>query len=179
MIIKINFSNTIYMSNINYREKSVSIVKILLIYQFLIMTRSAAPLISPDVKKILDENIMAKHLMGIIFMVVTIQSFTRIRDPFKTVYLGIGTYLLFVLTTKLDLNMFIIVTLGLLGYLFYENSLENTERLINEVNNDELKKQILIEKENTKKWSVIGIISVLIVGFLLYVNRNRELRIQN
>ncbi len=163
------------MFDINLREKGISIVKLLLIYQFLIMTRAAAPIISPDVKKILDESLMAKHLMGIIFMVVTLQSFTEIRDPIKTIFISLVTYLMFVLTNQLNLNMFIIIMLGLLTYLFYENSLINTEKLVNtNTVNDETKKKIIEERENTKIWSVIGIISILIFGILILVNKKKN-----
>jgi uncharacterized integral membrane protein len=65
--------------------------------------------------------------------------------------------------------------LGLLAYLFYENSLLNTEKLVNtNAVNDETKKKIIEERENTKIWSVIGIISILIFGILILVNKKNN-----
>lgn len=162
------------LDNLLEQKYEMSLGKIILLFYLLSTSSTLFPLLSKQWKYTLENNRIAQHILGII----TILSLTILVSNGKfelqriIIYTIIG-YFLFILSTKLDLHINIIVVGLLISYLLYQDTIKYKEEQIENdinINNDN---KIILQKNNKKNniHMMLVIILVIIGGSLLYSNK--------
>lgn len=152
--------------------KQISLIKLLVLFNVIIMSGYTDSIVSKQLRTFVTENRLAQHIIAIITMAILIT--TSVTDDIQTVivYTIIG-YVLFLLTTKLDLHWNIAILIILFfGYMFEMNRTSRQERINNDKNLSPEKKQKLINKYG--KINMIFLISVIgltVAGTIFYTHK--------
>lgn len=160
--------------NILENKYEMSLGKIILLYFLLASSSSLFPILSKQWKTTLESSRLAQHLLGITTMLAIIILVSNGNFSIQRIitYTVIG-YLVFILSTKLDLQWNIMIILGLLGFFMYQdNNLTKDNNLENDKNVSEQEKES-IQKNNKSSYVYItlAIIGAVICGNLLYSDK--------
>lgn len=142
--------------------KQVLPVKSLFVLYLLISGNFLATLLGCRIQHLFAHNMLIKHLLGYMtlhFFVVLGDNDYATKDPNKQLLLTLGIYLLFIVTTRMNYNawiIFIMITATLYMLEIYRKN-----------DNVEQSKKDLIEKVE-KALLVVNTI-VIIIGFLIYL----------
>lgn len=151
----------------------VSIVKLLLLYYLLSYSSVTENLLSKQMKTLIEDNRLIQHLIGLLTMIVLISLLNYDLTNTKIVIYGLITYILFILSTKLDIHWnIIILSLLFVMYLYEHNlNLKQQELSFDKILNNDEKNNIFVILNN-KKHMFIGLIGLfLIIGVYLYLNK--------
>lgn len=162
------------MFNLLEKNSDFSISKILLIFMLITSSSSLFPLLSKQTKNILENNRLAQHFLALI----TIMSLIILYSDGKfciqriVIYTCI-CYLLFILSTKMDLHFNLMLILSLLLIFLYQNTIKNEELKIQEDNilTQEEKQNIINNKKKYYLYFTGSIIFIIISGTILYSNK--------
>lgn len=168
-------------SDINKQQSNIiqstpNLVKVLLIFYIIVASNCTENLLSKQTRELLNNNRYIQHILGFMTLFVLITLIDDQIDTSTALIYTISGYLLFVLSTKLDIHWTIaIVILLFIGYM-YQN---NIQIRINEINNDtslsaERKLVLLNEIETTNKWIIGSIIVVAVLGTIFYTQKKQE-----
>lgn len=142
----------------------------IILFYLLIFSRYKINLVSYDLRKLFDESIILDHIVGLFTMYVFI---ILVRTPSKhdniidNFYYSILCYSIFLLSTRLDLSvLLILIVLGIISY-----HIDNKINLKSNGNLDEKNKYI-----RYRRWLNIIMISILVVGYIYYTVK--EIRIK-
>lgn len=151
----------------------ISIVKVLLLYYALIASNFTRPLLSKQLKEFIQSHRLVQHLVGFMTLVILINTVTNNQSIIESLKYAVFIYMLFILTTKLDLHWNIIVISALFVYYIYESKLEADEReIMNDRNvSQEKKKELLDTHYNQNVWMTIIIVGIVLTGTVLYSHK--------
>jgi hypothetical protein len=161
-----------YLENSNSR---ISMTKAILIFYLVIGNNFTADLYSGQLVDFIRTNRIAKHLIGLMTMILIITHMGGINNPSSATVYSLFSYALFLLTTKMDLK-WSITTLGLfmLGYL-YENKLVDKEKSSSSDKSLEKKdKRRIKNRHDIIKGSIVmSIIGITLMGMYQYFNKKQ------
>jgi len=149
-----------------------SLISALLIFYVIIINCFTHDLIAKQVKTLIDTNRYVQHIISILMLFTVIMLLLKTSIGVSILYTLIG-YILYILTTKMDVQINMIVfTILLLGFLYEHNNMLKEE----EMNNDPVlseEDKTRIKYEYNKKKMILGIISIIVIGIgtLFYYNR--------
>lgn len=155
----------------------ISLVKIILVFYILVGSSLLVPLFSRQWKDTLENNRMAQHMVGLTTMIalVALLNNGKLTNVAVIIY-GLLGYLLFILSTKMDIHWSVIIVILLLVAYMYENSNELRNYQIDTDNalTDDEKKRI---KKSNSSWILYissGIMVVILVSVYLYSQKKME-----
>lgn len=132
-------------------------------------------LISKQLRNFLDKNRYAHHIIGILFMVYVYTLVSKIDNIKEIIAYAFFTYVLFVLTTKLDLqwNIMLIIVM-IIGFLYnyqFENKLKEKMADVS-LDSEDIQR---MKKEHRKKmlYVLIGMTVITVIGVSLYSNKQK------
>lgn len=160
-------------NNLTGNEKSISLSKAVLVFYMLIASNFSTNIMSKQLKSYIEDNRLVQHLIGLISMIILITTFGKVADVRVAVIYAVVGYLWFLLTTKLDIHINVIVIILLLvGYLF-ETQLDIDESKRTIVLTEEEKRRITINNNKHRKLIMILIFIVTIIGTVTYSNKKQ------
>jgi hypothetical protein len=154
-------------------HKSISLSKVLLVFYMLIAGNYLGGLVSKQMKNFIEGDRIVQHVIGIITMMILITSFGNVADIKLSILYSIIAYTWFILTTKLDIHInIIIVALLLVGYL-YEDSLDaqmlKTDKVLTDV-----EKMAIVETSKKHKKIITGLLFlVTVIGTFMYNDKKQ------
>uniref|UniRef100_A0A6C0ECR3 Uncharacterized protein n=1 Tax=viral metagenome TaxID=1070528 RepID=A0A6C0ECR3_9ZZZZ len=151
--------------------KTISLTKIVMLFYMLIGANFMTHLVSKQMKKFVQDNRLVQHIIGIISMVVLITTFGIISDVKLALLYSFIAYLFFILTTKMDLHINLIIVLLLVIAYLYETNIDIDIEKKNKVLTAEEKLKLIEKDTQYKKSMVIIIFLVTVVGTVMYNNK--------
>jgi hypothetical protein len=138
------------------------------------MTMNDSPLLAKQYRSFIT-NRLVQHLIAFIMLLALIIIIGKVHYIDRALLYSLGSYLLFIFMTKLDIQWNIMALITLLFGFLYEN---NMILKMNESNNDPvLEKKIknkIKEKHETQQKIIISIIVLLsVIGMYLYNDRKQ------
>jgi len=159
------------------KKYEMSLSKIILLFYILASSTALFPLLSKQLKTVLEENRIAQHILGITTMLALI---ILISDgKFSTqriiMYTTIG-YIWFVFSTKLELQWNIIIIGALAVFILYQDMTKHKDIKIQDDKNIEEAKKEYLQKNNKEYYIYITIALILLTigGTMLYSNKKVE-----
>ena len=150
-----------------------SLARVLLIFYVIIASNFTSNLFSKQLKTFFEESRLAQHLIGFIMMLVLVILIGGVNDTYRALIYSIIGYTWFVFTCKLDIHWNIIIILLMLFGFLYESKLnEKDEATLIDPNLTAEQKQTIIDNNSRyKMYIVLAILSVTIIGSVLYLNK--------
>lgn len=149
---------------------NINIFKLLTVFYLLQLSNYTKPLISKQLKEFLLENRIAQHIVNYCLLLV-IFILTYPHDLSKNILYSSFAYILFIMTTKMELHMNLIILLLLLAGFIYENNYANkSNRILNDNDlNHEDKNTIFnnLFKNNMVFYTVFVIFTILFMVFYM------------
>lgn len=154
----------------------LSLTRALLLFYVIIACNFTGDLFSKQLRTFIQNNRPAQHVIGFILMLVIIILFGGVTNTYHAILYAIIGYMWFILTTKLDIQWSIIIILLMLGGFLYEATINEKERkaLLDPNLTEEQKEQIIEAGTQRKTYILLAILSVTIIGALLYANKKVE-----
>lgn len=151
---------------------SYSLISALLVFYVIIINCFTHDLIAKQVKTLVNTNRYVQHIISIIMLFTIIMLLLKTNIVVSILYTLIG-YILYILTTKTDIQVNVIVfTILMLGFLYEHNNMLKEEEMNNDPVLTEDDKNNIKSKHNKNKQILIIISSLIIVlGTLFYYNR--------
>lgn len=151
----------------------ISLTKALLIFYLILANNYTGNLMSGQLQDFLKTNRFAKHIVGLITVLVLLNTFGGVTDIRPLVAYTILGYTWFTFTTKLDLEWNMLIFGLMLGGYLYENKLFVIE---DEAHNDPTlspeQKEAIDAKNNKYKLAITAIIvGVTALGAFRYYNK--------
>ena len=153
---------------------NMSLGKIMLIFYVLTSSSALSPLLSKQWKQNLENDRIAQHILGIMTMLALVILVSDGKFSIQRIlsYTATG-YIWFILSTKLDLQLNIVIMGSLITFCLYQNIIKNkSEKIKNDKYLKEEDKDRLEKEEKSKYiYVMISIILFTIVGTVLYSNK--------
>jgi hypothetical protein len=128
-------------------------------------------LLSKQMKTLIEENRLVQHVIGLTTMIVLVMIVggDDISNISAIIYGFLG-YILFVLSTKLDIHWNVILLAILLGAYFYEKSLNNKTKnvLLDKILSEDEKSNVLTFLKNKKMIGFGSLLFIISIGVYLY-----------
>ena len=164
-------------------DLNFSIGRIILLTYIIIASSYCTNLFSNGLKKSIESNRAAQHLILIIFIMSLMIIF---GNPFvveiasnqqiNIVIMSLLVYVWFIMTTKLDLtwNIGILIILTIY-FLFESRKINDYNLLIKDINVDNnSKQQILDSYIQMQKYLLISLFGITTIGTIFYANEKQE-----
>lgn len=152
----------------------LSFSKIMLLFYIFTTSSALFPLLSKQLKNLLENDRIAQHTVGVttLLSIIILLSNGELSIN-KTVIYSLLGYILFVLSTKMDIQFVIIIISSLVMLSLYQNTIQNENNLLLKDDNltNEEKKNIIKDKEKKIFLYLIGILITIIIGTTLYSNK--------
>lgn len=150
-----------------------SIMKALMIFYLLIASNYCNELFGRQIKVFINENRYAQHILGFVTLFVIISFLCESVNISKILYYTIISYSWFILTTKLDIQMSMMVySLILFGIIIEIKLLAKEKQMKNDASLSNEGKEIVRNKH--KRLRTICVTSALvltIIGSTMYLNK--------
>jgi hypothetical protein len=147
-------------------------IKFLIILYLVQMSNFSCETLSKQMKQFLHENRIALHIINIIFLAVliSIMNKTNLKNIF---IVSCCLYIIYLLSTKLDLQYNVLIFSIFLTYYFYMRELElKKNRIIEDTDLDILIKKNIIMMDEYKYYILsTGVVLSLIYFVNVYVSR--------
>jgi hypothetical protein len=160
-----------------------SIGRILLLTYIIIASSYCSDLFSNGLKKAIQENKYAQHIILIILIVTLMFCFGNpfgvqitSNQPFNIIIMSLLVYVWFIMTTKLDLTWNIGILILLTIYFLFESKYvaDYNVLLKDPIIDNNTKNKLVSTYLSTQKYLLVSIFGVTLVGTLIYANEKRE-----
>jgi hypothetical protein len=154
-------------------NNKLSLSQSLLIFYITVASSFTKGLFNNQMITHIENNRLVQHVIAYILLLVILNTFGGIENIEKTVMYSLIGYIWFILTTKLDIQInIIIVIILLIGYI-YENKLNQKE---DELENDKIlskydKLRIKYKHKQIKMTIIIITVGITLIGTFLYGNK--------
>jgi hypothetical protein len=155
---------------INWNNEKLTLSQALLIFYIIIAGNFTKGLFNKQMITEIENNRMAQHMIAYIMLLVIINSVGGVETIEESVIYSIIGYVWFLFTTKLDLQInVIVVTILLIGYL-YENKLKNKENELEKTRilSEEEKREVKNRNNGMRSMIIVGALGTTIMGTYLY-----------
>ena len=152
----------------------MSIIKILLVFYLIMGSSLTQPLLSKQWVTLVQDNRLIQHLLGLITMIILVTlTVKETVELDKIIFYSLIGYLWFIFSTKMDIQINIIIMIIILMGYFYERSIKSKQILIqnDKILSEEQKQIMLHTNDNTKKYIFVGLIGLTILGMFMYSNK--------
>lgn len=151
-----------------------SLVKIISIYYLLLLNPLSTELLSKSLKNFIEDNRLAQHVISVLTIFVLINLFyeTSTNKSSKFLFTAL-CYIFFVFTTKIELQINIMIILSLVGLYFFETIIDEKNNSTDEDVNLSEDNKIKIKKYRQNiKYVFYGLISASVfLGIYFYVTK--------
>ncbi len=160
-----------------------SIGRILLLTYIIIASSYCSDLFSNGLKKAIQENKYAQHIILIILIITLMFCF---GNPFgveitsnqqlNILIMSLLVYVWFIMTTKLDLTWNIGILILLTIYFLFESKYVSDYNIMlkDPIIGSDIKNGLISTYLSTQKYLLVAIFGVTLAGTLIYVNEKRE-----
>jgi hypothetical protein len=151
-----------------------SLISALLIFYIIIINCFTHDLISKQVKRMIETNRYTQHIISILMLFIIIVLLLKTNISISILYTIIG-YILYILTTKMDIQINIIVFIILLCGFIYEHTNILKEE---EMNNDPIlleEDKNRIKQESNSHKIILLFFSILIIGIGTFLYYDRKI----
>ena len=156
-------------------EYNINLFKSLTIFYLLQLSNYTKPLLGKQLKELLQENRITQHIVNYcLLLVIFITVYPKNLE--KNILYSFFGYALFLITTKMELHMNLIVLLLLLvGFIYETNYSNKTNRIINDSEINQNLKMTLFENIFKNNKIFFGIFIIFSIIFMtLYMNKKKE-----
>jgi hypothetical protein len=150
-------------------------IDIILSFYLMLSIPSLQTLLPKKYIEFVSSNRMIQHLIAFMAMIFIIHHLHKEIELYDSIKYAIGLYCLFLLTTKMDLQITIIALLLLTVCYFYESSLNaKIEQLTNDkaISMDK-KDELILEQQKNKAYMYVAVVLLLIGGSYVYCEKKR------
>jgi len=149
-------------------------IKFLLALYLVQLNSFASNTLGKQMKEYAKNNRIFQHIINIIYIFVLISFVDSTRTINNITVSSIGVYLVYLLSTKLDLQFNLLMMGLILIYYFYTRELENKKNRLNNDNelDNTIKNNIITFDKYKYNIAGIGIFSILI--YLVYIYGMRK-----
>ena len=160
-----------------------SIGRILLLTYIIIASSYCSDLFSNGLKKAIQENKYAQHIILIILIITLMFCFGNpfgvqitSNQPFNIIIMSLLVYVWFIMTTKLDLTWNIGILILLTIYFLFESKYVSDYNVLlkDPIIDNNTKNKLVSTYLSTQKYLLVSIFGVTLVGTLIYANEKRE-----
>lgn len=154
-------------------HQNVSIIKVLMLFYLIILNNYTQDLISGQLKDFITHNRLAQHAIAFTTLLVLINLFTDVKNIYDCGLYALLIYILFILTTKLDIKWNMCLFVILFVSYFNETDLTfNEKRISNDKNVPENRtKEIIQVNDLIKLGFVLLVILVTMLGSSQYCDK--------
>ena len=151
-----------------------SLMKILALYYLILLNPLSTDLISKSLKSFIEENRMMQHLISVITLFVLINLLYGTKTDSSNIFLLTAIcYIFFVFTTKIELQINMLIILSLIIIYFYESIIDNKNI---QTENDnvltiEQKQQIIKSRNKIKNISYVILALAVFLGIYFYSDK--------
>jgi hypothetical protein len=154
----------------------ISVTKILSVFYLIISCSMLQPLLSKQWNTAVQNSRIAQHIIGFVSVLSLILFVSDGYTDNQTIFVyGIGIYLWFLLCTKLDIHLNIMIIILVLVGAMYENQLKYRKNMLSDdkiLTDDE--KYIIVKREELKNKMVVGGLIVLtLIGTYTYSRKKQ------
>jgi hypothetical protein len=153
-------------------NENINIIKILLIY-YLINLNTTSTLLSKQTLVFLKDNRSIKHIIALLTIFLLINIFYENLILADTIVISLIIYLLFIFSTKLDIQWNIIIFCALFVGYIYEKKIYNFTYDTNKDNvlSSSQKEEIIANNKKHKNYLYISLSILLCAGVMCYTNK--------
>ena len=152
-----------------------SIIKIISLYYLILLNPLSSDLLHHKIKTLVEDNRYVQHIISIMTIFVLINLIYPDGGPNNLLF-TIICYVFFIFTTKIELQINIIIIFFLIGIYFSELIIDNKNKSLesdNYISND--KKNKIILQRNYVKYGLYIIIGLItFIGLFFYSNKKTE-----
>ncbi len=149
-------------------------IKFLLILYLVQLSSLTSNTMGKQLKEYVYSNRIAQHIINLTFLFVLISLADKDMDIQGIAINSVSVYLIYLLSTKLDLQYNVLILLLILFYYFYKRDIESkNNRIIQDRDLDNETKKILTFMENNKN-NILGGGLVLFLIYFCYVYCQRK-----
>jgi hypothetical protein len=154
----------------NHNIFDIRILLILYLTQLSSLTNNT---LGKQLKEFVYSNRLIQHIINLVFLFVLISMLDQGMNINSVLISGVAIYLIYILTTKLDLQFNLIILSLMVIYYFYKREMDKKDnRLISDKDLDILIKNNIINiDENKYNLMGLGILGILIYCVYIYMNR--------
>ncbi len=148
-------------------------IKYLLFFYLIQLSSLTNNTLGKQLKEYVYENRLLQHIINLIFLFVLIAIFDESKN-FKSITISsFIIYIIYLLSTKLDLQFNLLILAGFLIYFFYKKEQDNKNLRINNDYDLDFETKNIIKTLNLSKNKYIlgGLLSMLIYFVYIYYNR--------
>jgi hypothetical protein len=160
-----------------------SIGRILLLTYVIIASSYCSDLFSNGLKRAIQENKYAQHLILIILIITLMFCFGNpfgvqitSNQQFNIVIMSLLVYVWFIMTTKLDLTWNIGILILLTIYFLFESKYVADYKIVlkDPIISNQIKDNLINTYLSTQKYLLVAIFGVTLAGTLIYANEKKE-----
>ncbi|ATZ80476.1 hypothetical protein BMW23_0424 [Bodo saltans virus] len=162
--------------NLLEENNNISLGKILLLFYAVIASSSLFPLLSKQLKEEIKGNRIAQHVVAITVLLSIILTVSNGQFEFNRIilYTLIG-YLIFILSTKMDLQWNIMIIISILSFVIYQEINKHNElKLLHDKNINDDNKNEIIKNNNSNYVFIAGIIAAITIAGTLFYSEKKE-----
>jgi len=155
------------------KGSNMTLLKIIAMYYLIVANNYTKYLHSNQLSTFLSNNKFAQLIISYLTILFITVNFSGINDmKIANLYSSIA-FVIFILSTKLDLYWSIGVILVIFFFFFYENKTVNKLNIVkkDEAISNEEKKNIKNDIKLTRRSAIITLIIIIIIGMIGYANK--------
>lgn len=151
----------------------MDIINVVLLFYLLIGANYLGDLYSGQTRDFIKSNIYIKHLIALSIILIITRYVTNVYDPQKLIIYSIAAYLLFILSTKLDLIWNILVICLLIVYFLIDTKFkQNNDNIQIDQSLSIVQKETMINNMNQLKSIIIYcVIVTILIGGIFYLDK--------
>lgn len=154
----------------------MNIINVVLLFYLLIGSNYIGDLYSGQMRDLIRSNIYIKHIIAFSIIIVMTKYIMNLNEPYKLLLYSLAAYLLFIISTKLDVIWNILIIMLLLIYFLIENKYNGiTDNLqIDQAITDNDKETLKNNMITTKRILIYAIIACIIIGGMFYLDKKTD-----
>lgn len=149
---------------------SNSIGRVLLLFYVIVASNYTDNLISKELRTLFRENRIVQHLIGVTLMLSLVILFGGVKQTDTAMMYALLCYIWFILTTKLNGSINIVILLLLIFGFIYEQQIINKIEESGKVLDDSEKSNIINKYNYRKNIFIITLVSITVIGTLFFAN---------
>jgi len=163
-------------SSSSFAGPHISLARALLFFYVTMSAAFTTNLFPKKFSKFVETNKLAQHVIAYLMLLILVITIGNIINIGKAlIYSAIG-YLVFLLTTKIDIEFTImIIILLLFGFVYESKLLEDEETYKADLILTEMEKSKLMDKNyKSKAYIIIAVCIVAVIGYAFYLRRENK-----
>ena len=151
----------------------VSLPKSLIILYILIGNSLIQPLLSKQWITLVEQNRIVQHIIALTTLILSLSLLFEKLSTHKIIFYSVICYILFIFTTKMDIQFNIIIISLIVVIYFYERTIDqsNNDITVDKVLTENEKNQLIEKNKKNKIYFTMVFICLTVLGTLLYSHK--------